>query len=134
FDNDYVFPIGIDHNKKATSAIFDSLLLDDISAEDNDTENRDHLIDTQLKAVYTYLVENLEYIYIPKDIDSELFTRLENQEIQTLMGEKLDHILRDRITETAISEINKGLTDFINEISNELDGYVYRTSTDRQQN
>ncbi|EPG0124583.1 ATP-binding protein, partial [Neisseria gonorrhoeae] len=103
FDNDYVFPIGIDHNKKATSAIFDSLLLDDISAEDNDTENRDHLIDTQLKAVYTYLVENLEYIYIPKDIDSELFTRLENQEIQTLMGEKLDHILRDRITETAIS-------------------------------
>ncbi|ENX0046380.1 ATP-binding protein, partial [Neisseria gonorrhoeae] len=130
FDNDYVFPIGIDHNKKATSAIFDSLLLDDISAEDNDTENRDHLIDTQLKAVYTYLVENLEYIYIPKDIDSELFTRLENQEIQTLMGEKLDHILRDRITETAISEINKGLTDFINEISNELDGYVYRTSTD----
>jgi len=29
----------------------------------------------------------MEYIYIPKDIDSELFTRLENQEIQTLMGE-----------------------------------------------
>ena len=76
----------------------------------------------------------MEYIYIPKDIDSELFTRLENQEIQTLMGEKLDHILRDRITETAISEINRGLTDFINEISNELNGYVYRTSTDRQQN
>jgi hypothetical protein len=134
FNNDFVFPIGVDYNKKATSAIFDSLFLDDNLAEDNDIGNRDYLIDTQLKSVYTYLVENLEYIYIPKDIDSKLFTRLENQEIQTLMGEKLDHILRDRITETAISEINKGLTDFINEISNELDGYVYRTSTDRQQN
>lgn len=57
-----------------------------------------------------------KYIYIPKDIDSELFTKLETSEVQMLMGESLEEIISERITNETITKINSGLKKFLEDI------------------
>lgn len=131
FDDKYISTFGIDHTGEATSSIFDSVY----ESEDKIKGFSPGIsMVERLRPCVEYIRSKFEYIYIPKDMDSEVFTRIENQEIQILMGEKLDDILKKRITTSAIDEINKELNSFINEISTEIDGYVYRTPTDRQKN
>lgn len=84
--------------------------------------------------LWKFIKNKFDYIYIPREIDPESFTRLETAEIQVLMGESLEKILTQRVTKDQIKDINKSLNDFLDEISQELDGYSYRTATDRQQN
>lgn len=85
-------------------------------------------------ALYMFLKNEYEYIYIPKEIDPETFTKLETSEIQKLMGESLEQIIKDKIPTTTISKINSELNSFISQIEQELQIYSYRTSGDRQQN
>ncbi|WP_205953952.1 AAA family ATPase [Pantoea stewartii] len=79
-----------------------------------------------------FLKSKYEYIYIPKDIDSEAFTKLEANEVQKLMGESLEEIISERISRATIHQINIGLTDFLEDIESELSEYSYRTSGERQ--
>ncbi|EEG9716272.1 ATP-binding protein, partial [Salmonella enterica] len=58
----------------------------------------------------------------------------ETNEIQKLMGESLEQIIREKIPNETITKINNGLNSFITQIENELEIYSYRTSGDRQQN
>jgi predicted ATPase len=85
-------------------------------------------------ALFMFLKNEYEYIYIPKEIDPETFTKLETSEIQKLMGESLEQIIKDKIPTTTISKINSELNSFISQIEKELQIYSYRTSGDRQQN
>lgn len=85
-------------------------------------------------ALFVFLKNEYEYIYIPKEIDPETFTKLETSEIQKLMGESLEQIIKDKIPTTTISRINNELNSFISQIEKELQIYSYRTSGDRQQN
>ena len=84
--------------------------------------------------LWSFIKDKFDYIYIPREIDPESFTKIETKEIQVLMGESLENILSQRVTKKQITDINKSLNDFLDEISQELDGYSYRTITDRQQN
>lgn len=85
-------------------------------------------------SLFMFLKNEYEYIYIPKEIDPETFTKLETSEIQKLMGESLEQIIKDKIPTTTISRINSELNSFISQIEKELQIYSYRTSGDRQQN
>ncbi|THA10965.1 ATP-dependent nuclease, partial [Rodentibacter pneumotropicus] len=49
-----------------------------------------------------------------------------------LMGESLEDILKSKITESTIREINGNLDRFISDLESELDGYVYKTVQHRQ--
>ncbi|QOF67395.1 AAA family ATPase [Actinobacillus sp. GY-402] len=118
-DEYYLFPIGIDFNLEPNLSILESIF----KINTND-----------LKKVLNYIKGKIDYVYIPKDIDSELFTRLETEQIQVLMGESLNNILNDRVTEGSVDTINAKLNEFITQLESELPGYAYRTSTDRQQN
>ena len=80
------------------------------------------------------LKELFDYIYIPKDIDPEIFTQLETKEIQLLMGESLNEIIEKCVPQTKIQEINSKLTEFIDSLSNILDDYSFRSSGERQVN
>lgn len=79
-----------------------------------------------------YIISELEYLYIPKEIDAELFTKLESLGTQVLMGESLHEILDRIVGDTKIVEINQELNGFLEDISSKLVNYTYRTSRDRQ--
>lgn len=132
----YLLPVGTDYQGNTTVSIFNSKLLVDHVVESNDDERPTTLTDEELKqfdSLRNELKTSIEYIYIPRDIDPEHFTRLETKEIQVLMGETLNEIISQRVTPGQISEINRSLNDFLDTLAAELDIYSYRTPTDRQQ-
>lgn len=136
-DNNYLIPIGIDHNANPTLSMFNCRKLVEICHGEHADSQLLNLNDVEVSAFSPLLHElksKIEYIYIPKDIDSESFTKLETIEIQALMGETLNEILERCVTTPTIQSINKSLNDFIDGLSKELIDYSYRTPTDRQQN
>lgn len=133
----YLIPIGVDHNSSLTLSVFNCRKLVEIIHGEKTDSQIINLNDEEISVFYPLLRElknRIEYIYIPKDIDSESFTKLETIEIQALMGETLSEILERCVTSQTIQSINKSLNDFIDELSRELVDYSYRTPTDRQQN
>lgn len=84
--------------------------------------------------IYAKVKEIFEYIYIPREINTETFTQLETNEIQKLMGENLYEELEKLITVANIKEINQKLNSYIENLSNDLIEYTYRTPGQRQQN
>lgn len=135
-DEYYLLPIGIDHNAEITISIFNckkALLI----LEGKDSPDKKNIPDDELN-VFRPLLEKIktivDYLYIPKEIDTEAFTKLESDSIQVLMGETLTQRLNDVIPSNEITKINTSLSRFIDEIGQELETYSYRTPTDRQQN
>ncbi|VVO01422.1 AAA family ATPase [Pseudomonas fluorescens] len=133
----YLIPIGIDHAGNTTLSIFNCRKLVEIHLGDAVEASLTSLDEAEM-AVFTPLLQEIkstiDYIYIPKEIDSEVFTKLEAAEIQVLMGETLNEILEARVTGRLVQDINRSLNEFIDALSTELVDYSYRTPTDRQQN
>ncbi|MBF8224490.1 AAA family ATPase [Halomonas sp. 328] len=134
-DNYYVVPMGIDYQSNPNVSIFNcSRLGVELYGEEYNDRGLDEAGLEEFKPLLEDLKGSIEYIHIPKEIDPELFTKLETSEIQVLMGETLHEILEQRVTSTQIREINSSLNAFITSLADELDGYSYRTPTDRQKN
>ncbi|MCE9883610.1 AAA family ATPase [Obesumbacterium proteus] len=137
-DDFFIIPLGCDSNGTVNLSILNCKLLVEIISPPADFIENNRLKNTPLITYFQELFEFLkidyEYIYIPKDIDPETFTKLETSEIQKLMGESLENIIKQKIPNQTISKINTELNGFISEIEKELQIYSYRTSGDRQQN
>lgn len=73
------------------------------------------------------------YIYIPKELTAEQFTRLHNREFQVLMGKTLTETLDSFIPPNSVNKINESLDKIIESIEGDLSTYTYRTITSRQQ-
>ncbi|HDX7867560.1 TPA: ATP-binding protein, partial [Escherichia coli] len=72
------------------------------------------------QVLFDYITGKLEYLYIPKEIDTEVFTKLESIGTQVLMGESLHEILDRIVGESKIGEINRELSGFLEDISTKL--------------
>lgn len=135
----YLLPLGIDAMGMPSLSILEGKLLieklsnhsgfDKETPEFNVGKNGKILID-----LIDFIKSKIEYLYIPKEITPENFTRLESDETKALMGESLETILDRIIGSEGVSKINRDLTTFIDEVSGQLENYAYRTPTDRQQN
>lgn len=135
--NYYLIPIGVNHDSSPTLSVFNCRKLVEIFHGEQASSHLINLNDAEVSEFSPLLRElksSIEYIYIPKDIDSESFTKLETIEIQALMGESLNEILERCVTTPTIQKINRSLNEFIDGLSQELINYSYRTPTDRQQN
>lgn len=132
----YLLPVGLDHNGDVSVSVLNcSMLVSRILGENIQPAQTslDNIQLLQFRSLLQQLKGLFEYIYIPKEIDTTAFTKLETNEIQVLMGETLNEILEARVPSTQITEINRSLNQFIESLATELDGYSYRTPTDRQQ-
>lgn len=132
----FLLPIGINYNNSTSISLFNGRKIVELSQGEEVDENKRSLSDDELE-IFNILLEEIkgkvEYIYIPREIDPESFTKLETKEIQVLMGETLNQILSERVPQRQINDINASLNEFINTLSKELEIYSYRTPTDRQQ-
>ncbi|KGG82467.1 AAA family ATPase [Comamonas thiooxydans] len=136
-DEYYLVPIGIDRNHEVSLSLFNCRrLVDTCYGEDYD-HSVNHLSDAEVKEftpLLEYIKSSTDFIYIPKEIDSESFTKLETKEIQSLMGESLSQIIEGLVSAEVVKDINTRLNSFLDVLSDELVNYSYRTRTDRQQN
>ena len=137
-DDLLLLPIGIDYRGKVSISLFNNrAIVEELWGSDFDT-SKSSLTEEELTANLMPLLQaikgKVEYIYIPREIDPELFTKLETNEIQILMGETLAQILSQLVPQQQINDINTSLNSFINTLSDELEFYSYRTPTARQQN
>ena len=143
----YILPIGIDYrgvvslgifnNKKLVELFYSEEFLSTISEEYTLSNANKTKLDKELdefKGFLSYIKSKFDYIYIPREISPEQFTKLETKEIQVLMGESLNDILESKVTTSQIDNINTSLKGFIAQIAGELGDYSYRTPTARQQN
>lgn len=134
--NFLIVPIGIDYQGSPSISLFNNRFVVESILGNEADPNKTSLDDEELKQFQSLLNKIrtiVDYIYIPKEIEPELFTKLETEEIQVLMGETLIQILSERVPQKQISEINASLNSFIETLSKELEIYSYRTPTDRQQ-
>lgn len=129
----FLIPLGIEKDGEISASILNGKPLVKIIG-DSDSESK--VTKKALSDNFSHLTYHLrykyEYIYIPKDIDSASFTKLEASEVQKLMGESLEKIISERISKHTISQINSGLSSFLNDVESELEDYSYRTSGERQ--
>lgn len=131
-----IIPIGVDYKGDTSISLFNNRMAVEKLLGDKEEITKTSLSDDELKAflpLLTKIKEIVDYIYIPREIDPELFTKLETNEIQVLMGETLVQILSERVPQKQINEINSSLNSFIDTLAQELEVYSYRTPTDRQQ-
>ncbi|OYY73485.1 MAG: hypothetical protein B7Y40_09620 [Gammaproteobacteria bacterium 28-57-27] len=136
-DDLLIIPIGLDYASNISISLFNNRIAVDLLLGKNTDPSITTLSEENLKELLPLLDQIkhiIDYIYIPKEIEPETFTKLETNEIQVLMGETLTQILSDRVPQARINEINTSLNSFIDTLSQELETYSYRTPTDRQQN
>lgn len=111
FNDLLLLPLGLNIDGSFSEAIFSNVFSED---------------KTQEKALLEFFRQEIEYIYIPTELDAQSFTKLETQEIQVLMGENLYSIISDLFPEKKINELNIGLNNFIDSVSEELGVYSYK--------
>ena len=136
-DDYFLLPIGINHTGSVSLSLFNNRILVDLLLGDESDRSKTSLNETEIQSFGPLLEkirDDIEYIYIPREISPESFTKLETSEIQILMGETLNQILSERVPQRQINEINTSLNSFLDTLSQELEIYSYRTPTDRQQN
>lgn len=106
--NKLLFCLGFDYKENIHLSIFHhtEILL---NKEDVTSESKLDIYNDLLKNQINTIRDYYEYIYIPREIDTESFTKLETSEIQKLMGENLYDELEGLITKTDIREINTKL-------------------------
>lgn len=120
--------------------IIDRLLPIEITDQDtNETKGekekkREIEIKQSLYKVYMAVREKITYIYIPKDIEPERFVKFETEEIQHLLGENLIDIIKSQLPEGEILEISKNLKSYIEDLSNTLPNYQFKTNSTNQPN
>lgn len=133
-DDYYLIPIGMSKSGVTTLSILNSKLLAQIMNIDIGDESHvdNTLVIERYSGLNQYLRGKYQYIYIPKDIDPESFTNLETTEIQKLMGESLEDVIKDKIQDKTIDMINDGLFEFIESVGSELVDYSYKMSGSRQ--
>jgi len=135
-DEMLVLPIGFDHRGHVSISLFNNRSAVEALLGNGSDTSKVNLEDDELDSFLPLLEkikELIDYIYIPREIEPELFTKLETNEIQVLMGETLNQILSERVPQQQITDINTSLNEFIDTLSEELEIYSYRTPTDRQQ-
>ena len=137
FQDLLLIPLGVDYRGTPSLSIFNCRVLVEAVLGPDADEQKNSLDDDEVKCfqpLLDRLKKVIDYIYIPREIDPELFTKLESDEIQVLMGETLTQILSERVTARQIADINRSLNSFLDTLADELQVYSYRTPTDRQQN
>lgn len=118
--------VGYLNNKVLVSCIQEQAQALSVTIAEDATQFEQEELDNLFKDLRGEIKSKLEYIYIPREIDPEVFTKLETDEIQVLMGEKLTDILSRLVPERKVQEINSSLKEFIDSVGDELVDYAYR--------
>lgn len=81
------------------------------------------------------LKDTYNYIYLPAEITTAEYSRIESDLLQSLLGESLQQKISKVIKKKDIDDINRYLNSFIDQITSKLEGrYQFKKPTQRQNN
>ncbi len=130
----WLLPIGEDIERNISLGIFtDKIFLDSLS--DSITSggaSGNKALNELLTPVKEQIKNKFQYIYIPKDVEAERLIQFETEEIQALLGERLEKIIEEAIPKQKIAEISQDLKSFIDELSDSIDGYSFLVPGNKQ--
>ena len=106
---------------------------EDAEAETSTSLDSKILNSSILNKVFDKIIGLYNYIYIPKELTAEEFTKLHNREFEVLMGKTLNQTLEGFIGKTLVDNINTKLDSLISTINQDLNFYTYKTPQVRQQ-
>ncbi len=141
-DDYYLIPLGVTLNNKKSFSVFNayfkgklSEFLDGISTPSTDLEDFDETeFDfSVLDNIFNKIIDIYRYIYIPRELSAEEFTKLHNKQFEFLMGKSLQQTLNDTISPTTVKKINDSLDLIISELEGDLESYIYKTNSDVRQ-
>lgn len=118
-------------------SIFDES--DDIEQEEDFENETNTNLDFKIlnspifKRIFDKITSLYNYIYIPKELTAEEFTKLHNREFEVLMGKTLNQTLEGFIGKSLVDNINSKLDNLISTINQDLNFYTYKTPQTRQQ-
>ncbi len=88
---------------------------------------------SSLYLMLDYVKEIYNYIYLPAEITVNEYSKIESDLLQKLLGENLQQKIKRIIRQKDITEINRHLNNFIDEVSVKLDGnYQFKKPSQRQ--
>lgn len=133
-ESHYIIPLGINKERKIDISFFNVKRLAEALGHDIEAGKKiqQDKLDEYFEDVLLDLFKHYEYIYIPNDINPAVFTNLENQHIQSLMGKTLIEVIEKCVPRKEIQKINANLNVFLKELEEVLVEYSFRTSSDRQ--
>jgi len=126
----YLLPIGI--QKKSSSGTPEIYLSIFESHDTYGLLGAEDDIKPVLKNIHAKLINLYSFIYLPSDIDFKEYTKIEGKTVQSLLGKKLDEIIKEFIPKTSIAQINKNLNSFLESISTTLEEYEYKKPSRKQ--
>ncbi len=133
-DTYWLLPIGEDLERNISLGIFtDKIFLQSLS--DSITSGGpswNKALNELLTPVKEQIKNKFQYIYIPKDVEAERLIQFETEEIQALLGERLEKIIEEAIPKQKIAEISQDLKNFIDELSDSIDGYSFLVPGNKQ--
>ncbi len=127
-ESHWLLPIGENVENNVSTGVFnDKTFLESFTEINNSRKVNDILtpIKEQIK-------NRFQYIYIPKDVEAERLIQFEREEMQALLGERLEKIIEEAIPKQKIAEISQELKSFINELSDSIDGYSFLVPGNKQ--
>lgn len=106
---------------------------EDVETEKNTSLDLRILNGSIFNKVFDKITSLYNYIYIPKELTAEEFTKLHNREFEVLMGKTLNQTLEGFIGKSLVDNINSKLDSLISTINQDLNFYTYKTPQTRQQ-
>ncbi|MBC9230166.1 AAA family ATPase [bacterium SPL81] len=141
-DKYFLIPLGVTFNNKKSFSVFNgyfkgklSEFVGDINTpnpEGEEPEDIEFNLDI-LDNIFNKIIDIYRYIYIPRELSAEDFTKLHNKQFEFLMGKSLQQTLNDTISPTTVKKINDSLDGIISEIENDLESYIYKTNSEIRQ-
>lgn len=148
FTNNYLLPINLKEDHSIDFGIFEEndilnkvkeienlpeniAVLPEGNQEKKDKENelrdnRNNGLKEILRCVYNHIINNITYVYVPKDIEPERFVKFETEEIQHLIGSDLIDIVNGQLSEDQIKNISKNLKAFVDDLSEKIPDYKFK--------
>lgn len=129
-DNCYLVPSGIIKTSPNTTSSTYLSIFESIEGVNELKGHRKWRLLTEEFQAYT--LKNYQYIYIPSEINFKEYTKIESKTVQALLGKKIEEIVRGTIKRDTISDINRRLNTFLDEVSKTLEIYEYKKPAKKQ--
>ncbi|AYL70080.1 AAA family ATPase [Citrobacter freundii] len=109
--------------------------IDELVTENSSPSLKKYFFRITLPKLLTAIKDNYNYIYLPAEITTSEYSRVESDLLQSLLGENLQQKISKIIKKKDITEINNYLNKFIDQLTIKLEGrYQFKKPTQRQNN
>ncbi|MCC3717066.1 ATP-binding protein [Rouxiella badensis] len=141
----FIIPLGIikdgaNDTPRSYMSIFESIedyrsQIDDLIPENSSTSLKKHFFKIMLSKLLENIKDAYNYIYLPAEITTSEYSRIESDLLQSLLGESLQQKISKVIKKKDITDINNYLNKFIDQLTIKLEGrYQFKKPTQRQNN